>query len=222
MQSTICFFVFLFVLGAVGPEICDFGRFPARPGVWERPRPRPRSIGTNCQPGTPIPRPWEIVMSPCPSRETLLLLQCRLHKIFVFGHVPHHDGEKLESSFVNSLKVDPIVAPDGSRLHGVLKLGSGRWILGRPEPCGRASWRRPSPKIASDCEVADLSIADLSRVDCWPPGGPVWPGSMRNSKISGPRPKAGRRADFEVFQIRIRPKSGLEAHFPARKHYCVR
>ncbi len=35
------------------------------------------------------------------------------------------------------------------------------------------------------------------------------------------RPKAGRRADFEAFPTRTRPKSGPEARLPARKHYCV-
>ncbi len=35
------------------------------------------------------------------------------------------------------------------------------------------------------------------------------------------RPSAGRRADFDVCPTRIRPKSGREARFPARKHYCV-
>ncbi len=28
-------------------------------------------------------------------------------------------------------------------------------------------------------------------------------------------------ADFDAFPIRIRPKSGPEARFPARRHYCV-
>ena len=32
------------------------------------------------------------------------------------------------------------------------------------------------------------------------------------------RPSAGRKADFEALPIRIRPKSGPEARFPARKH----
>ncbi len=35
------------------------------------------------------------------------------------------------------------------------------------------------------------------------------------------RQKVGRMADFEVFTIRIRPKSGPKARFPAQKHYCV-
>ncbi len=33
------------------------------------------------------------------------------------------------------------------------------------------------------------------------------------------RPKASRRADFDAFPTRIRPKSGPEVRFPARKHY---
>ncbi len=33
--------------------------------------------------------------------------------------------------------------------------------------------------------------------------------------------KAGRRADVDAFPIRMRPKSGPEARFPARKHHCV-
>ncbi len=33
------------------------------------------------------------------------------------------------------------------------------------------------------------------------------------------RPNAGGRADFEVVPTRIRPKSGSEYRFPARKHY---
>jgi hypothetical protein len=32
---------------------------------------------------------------------------------------------------------------------------------------------------------------------------------------------AGRRADFEVFPTRVRPKSGPEARFPVRKQSCV-
>ena len=32
------------------------------------------------------------------------------------------------------------------------------------------------------------------------------------------RPSAGRGADFDVFQVRVRPKSGPEARFAARKH----
>ncbi len=34
-------------------------------------------------------------------------------------------------------------------------------------------------------------------------------------------PKAGRRADFEALPNRIRPKSGPEARFLARKHYSL-
>ncbi len=34
-------------------------------------------------------------------------------------------------------------------------------------------------------------------------------------------PKAGQRADFEGIPARIRPKSGPEDQFPARKRYCV-
>ncbi len=41
------------------------------------------------------------------------------------------------------------------------------------------------------------------------------PDSSRGSFKIGP-PKAGRRADFEVFPIKIWPKSGPEARFPAR------
>ncbi len=35
------------------------------------------------------------------------------------------------------------------------------------------------------------------------------------------RPLAGRTSDFEVFQTRIRPKSGRETQFPDRKQYCI-
>ena len=35
------------------------------------------------------------------------------------------------------------------------------------------------------------------------------------------RPKAGRRADFGSFPVAVRPKSGPEGRFTARKHYCV-
>ncbi len=41
------------------------------------------------------------------------------------------------------------------------------------------------------------------------------------SKSSSGRPKAGPRADFEAFPNRIRPKSGPEDRFSARKHYRV-
>ncbi len=35
------------------------------------------------------------------------------------------------------------------------------------------------------------------------------------------RPKAGRRADFCISPVAVRPKNGPEARFPTRKHYCV-
>jgi hypothetical protein len=38
------------------------------------------------------------------------------------------------------------------------------------------------------------------------------------SRPSG-RPSAGRRADSQAFPMRVRPKSGPDALFPARKHY---
>ncbi len=34
-------------------------------------------------------------------------------------------------------------------------------------------------------------------------------------------PPAGRRADFDVSPIRIRPKSAPEGRLPALKHYCI-
>jgi hypothetical protein len=43
-------------------------------------------------------------------------------------------------------------------------------------------------------------------------------GEHRN-QVSG-RPKAGWRTHFDVFPIRIRPKSGPEARFPARRLHC--
>ncbi len=45
------------------------------------------------------------------------------------------------------------------------------------------------------------------------------PGRHRN-RPSG-WPKAGRRTDFGSFPVAVRPKSGPEGRFPARKHYCV-
>ena len=45
------------------------------------------------------------------------------------------------------------------------------------------------------------------------------PGKHRN-RPSG-RPKAGWRADVGAFPVAVRPKSGPEGLFPARKHYCV-
>ncbi len=50
------------------------------------------------------------------------------------------------------------------------------------------------------------------------------PDSNQESLKIGPsagRPSAGRRADFEAFPIRIRPKSGPQGRFPARKGYCL-
>ncbi len=47
----------------------------------------------------------------------------------------------------------------------------------------------------------------------------LWPAPNRESLKTGPPAgRAGRRADFEAFQNRIRPKPGPEARFPARKH----
>ncbi len=45
------------------------------------------------------------------------------------------------------------------------------------------------------------------------------PGNHRNGP-SG-RPKAGDRADVGVFPVAVRPKSGPEGRFTARKHDCV-
>ncbi len=45
------------------------------------------------------------------------------------------------------------------------------------------------------------------------------PGKHQN-RPSG-RPKAGRRADFGGFPVAVRPISGPEGRFPARKHYGV-
>ncbi len=45
------------------------------------------------------------------------------------------------------------------------------------------------------------------------------PDSNRESLKIGP--PAGRRADFGVFPVAVRPKSDPEDRFPARKHYCV-
>ncbi len=44
-------------------------------------------------------------------------------------------------------------------------------------------------------------------------------GKHRN-RPSG-RPKAGRRAYFGAIPVAVRPKSGPEGRFTARKHYCV-
>ncbi len=47
------------------------------------------------------------------------------------------------------------------------------------------------------------------------------PDSHRESFKIGP--PAGRRADFDAFRIRIRPKANPEARFPAQTHYrCLR
>ena len=43
------------------------------------------------------------------------------------------------------------------------------------------------------------------------------PGKPRNRPAG--RPAAGRRADFCIFVVAVRPKSGPEGRFPARKHY---
>ena len=45
------------------------------------------------------------------------------------------------------------------------------------------------------------------------------PGKHRN-RPSGQR-SAGRKADFGSSPVAVRPQSGLEGRFPARKHYCV-
>ena len=47
----------------------------------------------------------------------------------------------------------------------------------------------------------------------------IWSGKLQN--LHSCRPKAGRRADFDVSLTRIRSKSSPETRFPARKHYCV-
>ncbi len=40
-------------------------------------------------------------------------------------------------------------------------------------------------------------------------------------KSAPSRPKAGRRADLLAFPVSVRPTSGPEGRFTARKHYCV-
>jgi hypothetical protein len=45
------------------------------------------------------------------------------------------------------------------------------------------------------------------------------PSCYRESTEIGP--PAGRRTDFGVFPVGVRPKSGPEGRFPARKHNCV-
>ncbi len=52
----------------------------------------------------------------------------------------------------------------------------------------------------------------------------IRPDSNRESLKIGPAAglgPAGRRANFQAFLIRIRPKSGVGHRFPARKHYRV-
>ena len=49
-----------------------------------------------------------------------------------------------------------------------------------------------------------------------------WPDCYREStELALGRPSAGRRADFGAFPVAVRPQSGPEGRFPARKHYCV-
>ncbi len=43
----------------------------------------------------------------------------------------------------------------------------------------------------------------------------------KNLQRPSGRPKAGRRADFGAFRVAVRPKSGPEGGFTARKHYCI-
>jgi hypothetical protein len=52
------------------------------------------------------------------------------------------------------------------------------------------------------------------------PGG-ISAGTSQIRPSGRPLPLAGRRADFEVFPIRIRLKTRPEARFPDRKHHCV-
>jgi hypothetical protein len=54
--------------------------------------------------------------------------------------------------------------------------------------------------------------------------GRILAGLLRGTHRNRPsgRPKAGRRAEFGVFTVAVRPKSGPEGRFPARRHYCVK
>jgi hypothetical protein len=40
-------------------------------------------------------------------------------------------------------------------------------------------------------------------------------------QVSVDKRRIGRKADFRIFPVAVRPKSGPEGRFPARKHYCV-
>ncbi len=79
--------------------------------------------------------------------------------------------------------------------------------------------------IGSDCEFADGSLEQTPSVS----GSEVClPGRISADNLSGKLqnrpagwPKAGRRGDFDVFPNRVRPKSGPETRFQARKHYCA-
>ncbi len=46
-----------------------------------------------------------------------------------------------------------------------------------------------------------------------------WSGEPQDRPFG--RPSAGPRAAFKILPIRIRPKSGPGARFPARKHHCI-
>jgi hypothetical protein len=105
-------------------------------------------------------------------------------------------------------------------------------------PPSALHWVAPATQTAGWASGPDSAIVKMGRKSGWKSGrkwGPILccaivlmgrasgvrvgfkPNSSQESiKIAPPRPKAGRMADFDVFPIRIRPKSAPGARSPVR------
>ena len=97
------------------------------------------------------------------------------------------------------------LVPEVPRILGGLK-GGGCWLIfGRFE----CFWEVCCPISRNNASKPEIGFPGVISAGFY--------SGKHNHRPAG-RPKAGRRAKFEAVLIRIRPKSGSEARFPARKH----
>jgi hypothetical protein len=119
-------------------------------------------------------------------------------------------------------------AEETRKLRG--EIPRGKYLITfRPPPRVRHKSEDPL-KIKASPAITSLTVCNMNSILCNSASGREigLPGWISRGDYSGHphtrpsgRPLAGRRADFEALPTRIRPKSGPEARFPARKQYCV-
>ncbi len=112
-----------------------------------------------------------------------------------------------------------VMCPTGSGLHSA-NHSVPRPALGPPGGRRLGRWGLSEAIIrAALGSPSGLAIVPPGRKSgCGPDFDMILNGKSSKSAL---RPAEGRKADFEVFPIEIRVKSGPEAPFPARGHYCI-